>query len=366
MKVLVTGATGFLGGHVVDGFLRSGHEVRALVREGSDTSRLRSLPGVELVTGDLSRARSLRGVVDGCGAVLHSAARVVEHGTRAQFTEANVIGTLRLLEAARRASAGRFVFVSSPSALMRPGEGDRLGVDESAPYPERWFNDYCATKARAERHVLASDGYGLTTCALRPRGIWGPRDHAGFLPRLVGAMHAGRLPDLSGGNPVRVSLCHVDNAVDACRRAVLSAPAERIGGRAYFVADREVTDLWPFLAEIAGRLGCPPPGPRIPRFVSRALAASVESVWRRLPGERTGPPVSRYSMALLTRSSTYDTSAAHRDLGYVPVRTRAEGLDALVDWVAALGGVPAWTRSGVTATGGPAATPAGARPDPAV
>ncbi len=363
MKILVTGATGFLGGHLVDACLREGHQVRALVRSGSDTARLRALPGVELATGDLTGPPdgSLERAAEGCQAVVHSAARVVDHGSRAEFTAANVTGTLRLTAAARAAGAQRFVFVSSPSALMHVREGDRLGIDESTPYPSRWFNHYCATKALAEQHVLAADAPGFTTCALRPRGIWGPRDHGGFLPRLVGAMHAGRLPDLSGGKRVLVSLCHVDNAVHACLRAAASAQPERIGGRAYFVADREATDLWMFLAEVAGLLGCPPPGRRIPLPAGRALAAAVEAAWRLRPdAATTGPPLSRYMLALLTRSTTYDIGAARRDLGYEPARTRADGLRDLVRWVASVGGVTTWTGRGP----GPAPTAARPRPVP--
>ncbi|NXY98455.1 NAD-dependent epimerase/dehydratase family protein [Streptomyces sp. BR123] len=344
-RILITGATGFLGGHLADACIASGHRVRALVRPGSDTARLRTLPGVELVTGDLTQPATLERAAEGCRAVVHSAARVVDHGTPEQFRAANITGTLRLMAAARAAGARRFVFVSSPSALMHLREGDRLGIDESTPYPTRWFNHYCATKAIAEQHVLAADGPGFTTCAIRPRGIWGPRDHAGFLPRLIGALHAGRLPDLSGGKRVLVSLCHVDNAVDACLRAAVTAPAERIGGRAYFVADREVTDLWPFLAEVAGLLGCAPPRPRIPLPVGRTLAAAVETLWRLRPdADTSSPPVSRYMMALLTRSTTYDTGAAHRDLGYDAPRSRAEGLRDLAAWVTAQGGIPAWTN----------------------
>ncbi|MFD0267552.1 NAD-dependent epimerase/dehydratase family protein [Streptomyces sp. NPDC127106] len=364
-RILITGATGFLGGHLVDACIASGHRVRALVRPGSDTARLRALPGVELATGDLTQPATLERAAEGCEAVVHSAARVVDHGSREQFRAANITGTLRLMAAARAAGARRFVFVSSPSALMHLREGDRLGIDESTPYPTRWFNHYCATKAIAEQHVLAATAPEFTTCAIRPRGIWGTRDHAGFLPKLVGAMHAGRLPDLSGGKRVLVSLCHVDNAVDACLRAAVTAPAERIGGRAYFVADREVTDLWPFLAEVAGLLGCAPPGPRVPLPVGRALAATVESLWRLRPDAGTNsPPLSRYMMALLTRSTTYDTGAARRDLGYDAPRTRAEGLRDLADWVTTRGGIPAWTEpqdravaSDAARAAGPAAAP---------
>lgn len=344
MKILITGATGFLGGHLADACLREGHAVRALVRPGADTERLRSLPGLELAVGDLGDPGSLRAAAGGQDVVLHSAARVVDHGTHAQFHEANVAGTRRLLTAARAAGAHRFVFVSSPSALMRVREGDRLGLDESVPYPTRFLHPYSATKARAEQDVLAAHTPEFTTCALRPRGIWGTRDHAGFLPTLIGAMHAGRLPDLSGGKRVLVSLCHSDNAVDACLRAA-TAPAERVGGKAYFVADREVTDLWAFLAQVGAALGCAPPAPRVPLAAGRALAATVETLWRLRPGpSRSAPPLSRYALALLTRSTTYDTSAARRDLGYAAPRSQPEGLRELLPWVHSLGGPRSWPR----------------------
>ncbi|MFB7977795.1 NAD-dependent epimerase/dehydratase family protein [Streptomyces vinaceus] len=345
MNVLITGATGFLGGHLADACLRDGHRVRALVRPGSDTARLSSLgAGIDLVPGDLSDTASLARAAIGCDAVLHSAARVVDHGTRAQFEEANVTGTQRLLTAARAAGATRFVFVSSPSALMHLREGDRLGIDESTPYPTRFFNHYCATKAAAEQYVRAANTPRFTTCALRPRGIWGPRDHAGFLPRMIASMRAGRLPDLSGGKRVRVSLCHVDNAVDACLRAT-AAPAERIGGKAYFVADAEETDLWAFLTRIGALLDCPPPHPRIPVPLTRALSRAVETAWSLHPAAATSPPpLSRYMAALLTRSTTYDTGAARRDLGYDPPRTREDGVSGLLRWIHANGGAEAWTR----------------------
>lgn len=348
MNILLTGATGFLGGHLADACLRAGHTVRALVRPGADTGRLRTLTGLELAPGDLADAddRALRRAAEGSDAVLHSAARVVDHGSRAQFHAANVAGTRRLLDAARAAGASRFVLVSSPSALMRVREGDRLGIDESSPYPSRFLNLYSETKARAEQDVLGANTARFTTCAVRPRGIWGPRDHAGFLPRMVGAMAAGRLPDLSGGKRVRVSLCHSDNAVDACLRA-LTAPGERVGGRAYFVADREESDLWEFLTRVGSLFGCPPPAPRVPLPVGRALAGAAEALWRLRPGPaRTGPPLSRYTMALLTRSATYDTGAARRDLGYRAPRGQDEGVRELHRWVESIGGVAAWTQVG--------------------
>ncbi|MER8184430.1 NAD-dependent epimerase/dehydratase family protein [Kitasatospora sp. NPDC094015] len=345
MRILVTGASGFLGGHLVDGALRAGHQVRALVRPTSELGRLAALPGLELAFGDLGDAASLRRAVDGVDVVQHSAARVVDFGGRARFTADNVDGTLRLLEAARAAGSSRFVFISSPSALMGPDDGDRLGIDERAPYPERWLNLYSETKAAAERLVLAANAPGFSTVALRPRGIWGPRDHAGFLPRLVARMMAGRLPDLSGGRPVLVSLCHCDNAVEAALLASV-APAERVGGRPYFVVDREETDLWAFLRRLAGLFGGTPPTRRVPAPLRTALVEAVELLWR-VPAlaARHEPPLSRYAVALLTRSATYRSAAAERDLGYRPVTDQEAGLRGLLDWARPAGGDgPAFAR----------------------
>ncbi|MEU2718409.1 NAD-dependent epimerase/dehydratase family protein [Streptomyces sp. NPDC007205] len=344
MRVLVTGSSGFLGSHLVDQCVRAGHDVRAFVRPDSDRARLDGMPWVEPAYGDLADAGSLRRAVEAVDVVFHSAARVVDYGTRAQFWDTNVEGTRRLLDAASGAGVRRFVFVSSPSALMRPDEGDQYDIDESVPYPDRWFNLYSETKAVAEQLVRTANRPGFTTCALRPRGIWGPRDHSGFLPKLLAKMLDGRLPDLAGEKQVLVSLCHCDNAVAACLRAA-DAPAERIGGNAYFIADAERTDLWAFLARVAELFGGRPPTRRVPAPVLGTVVRTTELLWRLPPlATRREPPLSRYSMALLTRSATYDTGAAARDLDYTPVVSQETGLRQLADWVDSVGGVRAFVR----------------------
>src|SRR5690606_13363434 len=109
----------------------------------------------------------------------------------------NVYATEHLLAAARRDGVSRFVFVSSPSALMDRDGGDQIDVDESVPYPRRYLNYYSETKAAAERAVLAADSPGLRTVALRPRAIWGAGDRSGPLVRMLSRTQAGSLPDLS-------------------------------------------------------------------------------------------------------------------------------------------------------------------------
>ncbi|SIQ81433.1 NAD-dependent epimerase/dehydratase family protein [Micromonospora avicenniae] len=340
MRALITGGSGFLGGHLVDECVRRGDQVRVLVRPTSDLGHLRTVPGIELVSGDLTDPASLHAATRGMDVVYHSAARVQDFGTRAQFWAANVTGTRNLLAAARSSGVPRFVHVSSPSAVM---SGDpQIDIDESVRYPDRFLNLYSETKAVAEQIVLDANSRQLTTCAIRPRGIWGPRDRTGFLPRLLAKLHRGTLPDLSGPEPVHASLCHCHNAASACR---LAAVSDRVGGRAYFVADAERIDVWALIARVAELFDLRPPTRRVPGPLLAGAVGLVELLWQVPPlARRRPPPVSRYGLALLTRTSTYDTRASSRDFGYRPGVDLETGLAQLKHWVEEIGGVAALAR----------------------
>ncbi|WP_280361154.1 NAD-dependent epimerase/dehydratase family protein [Nocardia wallacei] len=285
MKALVTGASGFLGGALVRRLVRDGAcEVAILVRP---TSNLRDLgtaaDRVERITGDLTDPGSLDRAASGVDVVFHSAARVDERGTRDQFWAANVRATERLLASARAGGASRFVFVSSPSALMDRDGGDQVDIDESVPYPRHYLNHYCESKAAAERLMLAANAPVFTTCALRPRAIWGAGDRSG---------------------PI----------------------------------------VWRFLARVATELGYRPPSRKPdPRLVRSAVA--VIETFRRVPfvAARWTPPLSRYTVAVMTRTGAYDTSAAARDFGYLPVVDRDTGMAELQKWLRDEGVLPGLT-----------------------
>jgi len=343
VKALVTGASGFLGGALVRRLVREGgHEVTVLARRTSNLGDLPELEGVRIAYGDLTDDESLERACAGVDVVFHSAARVDERGTRAQFHTENVRATEVLLRTARAAGATRFVFISSPSALMDRDGGDQIDIDESVPYPRHYLNLYSETKAAAERTILAADTPGFTTCALRPRAIWGAGDRSGPIVRLLGRTAQGRLPDLSSGRSVQASLCHVDNIVHACLGV---AGSDRVGGKAYFVADAERTDVWAFLAEVAGGLGYPAPSRRPDPRVLAAAVSVIETAWR-IPAiaRRWSPPLSRYVVALLTRTATYDTGAAARDFGYAPIIDREQGLARFLSWLESEGGIEQLTR----------------------
>ena len=340
MRVLITGATGFLGGYLVEECLRRHDRVRVLVRRPGDGDRWRAHPEVDVAYGDLTDARSLHAACDGVDAVIHSAGRVREFGSRAQFWSANVDGTRLLLDAARAGRAGRFTYVSSPSAVMTGG--DQRNIDERTPYPGRFVNRYAESKTVAEQAVLEANSRELVTCSVRPRGIWGPRDRHGILPQVLRRLAHGSLPDLSAQTPVHASLCYCVNAAHACRLTLDSA---EVGGRAYFVADAETVDVWHFIRQIAEMFGLTPPTRRVSPVLMQTMAGLVDQVWR-LPvlAAHWAPPLSRYGLSLLTRTTTYDTSAASRDFGFRPPVDQSTGLRLVKEWVDGTGGVAALLR----------------------
>lgn len=321
MKVLVTGGGGFLGQAVVRRLLGRGDDVRVLNR--SHYPALADL-GVACHRGDLADAEAVRAACRGCDAVIHAGARAGPGLHWPDFELANVTGTRNVLAACRAEGVGSLVYTSSPSVVH--AGGDIVGGDESLPYPRHFPAPYPATKAEAERLVLAADGAALRTVALRPHLIWGPHDNH-LLPRLIERNRAGRLrlpaPDK------KIDTVYIDNAAEAHVLALDNlADSASAAGKAYFITNGEplpAAEIMRRLLEAAGET------PRI-RHVSprlaRVAAAVVETAWRGLR-LKSDPPVSRFIVEHLSTAHWFDIGAAERDLGYRPAVSVADGLRRL-------------------------------------
>ncbi|MFO0618567.1 MAG: NAD-dependent epimerase/dehydratase family protein [Polyangiaceae bacterium] len=317
MRVFVTGGSGFVGGHLIERLVERGHEVRALARSDRAAAVVRGY-GAAPAQGDLGSVgtEALRGV----DAVVHAAAFVEEWGTRAQFWEANVEGTSRLLEAARSAGVKRFVHVGTEAALF---EGhDLVDVDEAAPYPAKPRYLYSETKAEAEKRVLAAARDGLETLSIRPRLVWGPRDTS-VLPAIVRMAKAGQFAWLDGGR-ARTSTTHVANLTHALELAL----SRGVSGRAYFVADDDERTLRSFLGALARTQGVDLGTRSMPSSIARPLARAIEGVYRLLRVRRA-PPLTRFAVDMMSSSITVRTDRARRELGYAPVIRVEDGLATL-------------------------------------
>lgn len=331
MRALVTGGGGFLGGAVVDALLARGDAVTSIAR--GDYPHLRER-GVRTVRGDLAAPALAGEAVAGVDVVLHVAARAGIAGRAAEFHHSNVEATRVLLDACRDAGVRRLVFTSTPSVVHTGG--DLHGGDESLPYATRFDSAYPATKAEAERLVLAANGPGLATVALRPHLVWGPGDTQ-LVPRILERARRGQLRLVGDGSSVIDTTYVADAAgahLDAADRLAPGAPC---AGRAYFVTSGDPRPVRELVDGILHAAGLPPVRGTVPRPVAVAAGAAVEAVWALL-GRTDDPPITRFLARQLATAHWFDISAARRDLGYVPRVPLEEGFVRLA---AALAAAPA-------------------------
>jgi nucleoside-diphosphate-sugar epimerase len=328
MKALVTGGGGFLGGAVVRLLQHRGDTVRSLTR--SAYPWLDEL-GVEQTLGDLADAEAVDKAVSGCDIVFHTAAKAGVWGRRADYVSTNIIGTENVIAACKKHRVRKLVYTSTPSVVH--ARGDIEGGNESLPYSRHFDAYYPATKALAEKAVLAANGPEMAAVALRPHLIWGPSDPH-LIPRLLARARSGKLRRI-GSRPVKVDVTYIDNAADA---HILAGDKLDVGapcaGKVYFISNAEPVELWPFVDRILSAAGLPPVARSVSAWKARLAGGMLEwFYWLfRVPGE---PPMTRFVANQMSTAHWYDISAARRDLGYEPRISIEEGLRRTGEWLRA-------------------------------
>ncbi len=336
MHVLITGGSGFLGGHIVDSAINKGYRVRAIVRPSSNCNHLQSLGNnVEIFTGNMYEMEFLTTATKNIDAIIHCLAHVSDAGSWNLFYETNVMITSKLITAAKNNHVKRFIFISSPSVVSELK--DQVNIDENYPYPRKFLNYYCETKAIAEQLVLKQNSEHFLTCALRPRGIWGPRDYAGFMPKILNKIKNGKLKNFSKKQNIYSSICYVKNAAIACTSAL---SASKIGGKVYFITDEQPVNIWKFANRLTEEFSTPAIRGNFPKWLITFALLIIEILWR-VPYFRNNfsPPISRYSVGMLTYTATYNISRAKRDLAYEPALNLDEGLYQYKQWIESIGGL---------------------------
>lgn len=321
--VLITGASGFIGGRLAERLLREGRRVRCYSR--------REIPalagqGAEVILGELDDVQRLAEACKGVGTVFHVAGRVGVWGPAAPFFRVNEGGTRAVIAACRRTDVPRLVHTSSPSVVYNGG--DLSGIDESAPLCTEAPCAYPTSKAAAERVVANANLNSLRTVSLRPHLVWGPGDR-NVVPRCLALAKAGRLRIVGRGTN-RVDFTHIENVVDAhlLAEAALAASRSAVAGRAYFITNGEPVVLWEFINELCKASGIAPVRKRISLPAAMAVGAALELVWTLLR-RREDPPMTRFVAKELATDHYFSIEAARRDLGYSPRVSMAQGMREL-------------------------------------
>jgi acetylornithine/succinyldiaminopimelate/putrescine aminotransferase/nucleoside-diphosphate-sugar epimerase len=324
---LVTGASGFIGGHLARRLVEEGHPVRCLVREGSDTTQLQDLE-VELAVGDLTSARSLVRAVDGCDYVFHCGALVSDWATTQEIAQTNVVGTRNLLEASVGASVERFIHFSTTDVYGHPGA---RAVEETFA-TTRFRNWYAQTKLDAEEEVRrVRSTSALDVVVLRPATVYGPGsvDVVGEIAR---AIRNRNMVLVDGGRAI-AGLCFVENLLDA---AILALRHEAAPGQAFNISDGLRVTWREFTDGLAEGLGYSKVRWSLPYWFASGIGFSFEQgyrVLRKSIGVSTPPLLSRQAVQVLGRDQDFSNRTARELLGWAPRVEYAAGLEATLDWL---------------------------------
>ena len=318
-KVLVTGATGFLGKYVVEELVEHGYQVRAFGRNSKIGSSLENT-SVSFFQGDLTNAEDVSEACKGMDLVVHAGALSTVWGPWEDFFQANVLGTKYVLEACHQTGIQRLVYVSSPSIYAAPK--DQLGIKESDAPEENNLNNYIRSKLASEK--LFKDYPDVPSIILRPRGLFGIGDTS-ILPRVINLSQKIGIPLIGDGRQLMDMTC-VENVALAIRLA-LEAPEAK--GEVYNITNGEPRAFRDLLEESLTGLDYPIKYRKIPASLLSGIASSLEFLYKslNLKGE---PPLTRYTYYLLRYSQTLDISKAERELGYRPKISISEGIEQYV------------------------------------
>jgi nucleoside-diphosphate-sugar epimerase len=320
MKVLITGAAGFIGSHLTRRLLERGDKVRGLLVAGEPDRGLEAA-GLEVVRGDLTMPASIVGVAEGCDKVIHAAMRVIDWGRKKDFFDLGVEGTRNLLEECA-GMVERFVYMSSIAAY---GFGPHLkGYDEYIPLVKTGLH-YGDAKAEAEQIVGSYAAMGeMSATVIRPANVTGPGSV--WVREILDVMSKGPLPLMDGGK-WSASMVFVDNLVDGIIAAMDSDTA---AGRTYNLRDDYDVTWKEYISWLGGLIGKKPTG-SLPYKAAWRLGWIVQTAFLPL-GVR--PPITSQAVGIMGRDNDVSNRRAKEELAW---KTR-------VPWEEARGIIEKWVR----------------------
>lgn len=323
MEILVTGANGFVGRHLVLALQKRGDRVRALSSPTGDTTWLKQ-HGIATFRGDIRVQDTLTEPMCGVDAVVHLVAETKKKwGSMQDAYAVNVIGTKNVCRSAMTAGVQRVIHIST-SAIYNMGVGHPVTEDDPlAPLDD----PYCLTKAQGDKLVqrmIREDC--LPAVIVRPGALLGPGDNLNF-GRLANRVRTGKGIIVGSGNNV-VPLVYITDVVQAL---LLTLDSERAVGQVYNISNNQPLTQKQYLSAIAQELGVAPPSIHVPYYPMYAAAYATECI-SRLSRYRIPPVATRHGIKILGEDGRLSIDKASRDLGYMPRVPIREAVQFTVAW----------------------------------
>jgi nucleoside-diphosphate-sugar epimerase len=325
---LITGATGFIGGHLARRLqTQEGVQVRALVRSPQKAAPLAHL-GVEIIPGDITDPDAVRKAARGADIVYHAAAWADEQGDWDAVWAVNVTGTQHVVNAAIAEGAARLIHLSSCAVY---GSLQQLNIDESTP-PRMTGRAYHDSKVAAEEVVFnAHRNEGLPVVVARPSQVYGPGSPQ-FTIRVIEAIKAGKVILVDGGQH-NFKPIYIDNLIDAL---VLCATVEQAVGEALNITDGEPVP-WKDFFEAYGRMVGVESFPSAPYPAAYAYGLFKEML-SKITGKRSS--INREVVKTFHSHNSFSNAKARRVLGWKPAVDFDEGMRRTENWLREQGYLP--------------------------
>ena len=322
-KILVTGATGFLGKYLSPLLKEKGFEVLALGRNEKTGAELQK-KGITFCRGDFTNKAECEKYFKGVECVIHAGALSTVWGKWEDFYNANVQGTENICELCIENGVKRLVYISSPSVYS--AKKDRFDIHEPDVDKSNELNYYIKSKIMAEDIIKEYNGKGLYTVVIRPRGLFGIGDTS-LIPRVLRANSKIGIPMLNGGKNF-VDITHVKNVAYAC---YLGAVTQDINGEVFNITNGEPMEFRAILEQFLDSIGEKPKYLKLPFGLLYSVSVFSEWLYRtfHLKGE---PMLTKYTVCTLAFSQTLNIEKAKKKLGYKPVISLAEGINEYGKW----------------------------------
>lgn len=316
-KILVTGATGFLGKYLVKQLLVEGYEVRALGRN-EDLGSVLTEFGAEFCKGDFTDESLCDEYFKGVDYVIHAGALSTVWGKWEDFYNINAEGTRNVCKLCIKHSVKRMVYVSSPSIYS--GKKHKFNISETDYDPNNRLNYYIKSKIMAEDIIREYNEKGLYTVVIRPRGLIGIGDTS-LIPRILKANDKIGIPLFNGGSNY-VDITCVENVAYAL---LLCVKAENINGQIFNITNGEPMEFKSILEMFLKSINKKAKYLKLPFGMVYGLSNFLEWIYRTF-NKKGEPALTNYTVCTLAFSQTLNIENAKEKLGYKPIKTLSEGI----------------------------------------
>ncbi len=315
MKVFVTGATGFLGRHVLKRLLEEKHVVSILSRSPDKSSDLEK-KGIKIVEGSLDDIDNWKDQLSGVDVVIHLAAPVTFWGPWDFYYKAITLASKKLFESASRQKVKRFIYISSEAALQ--DKKPLIDIDESYLYPKNPNSNYGRAKKEAEIALSNSKKTNTKIIIIRPSYIWGVGSNG--TNALIDKIRSGGFVWIDKGKSL-FETSHVENVTEAIMLSLEKGKDKEI----YYVTDEAGLTFREYLIRLLKIYNLKIPKKNISSGFAYGLAVVVELVWKVL-FLKSHPPLTRFTWAFTAQSRRYNIAKIKKELGYKVIVDFEEGL----------------------------------------